>query len=179
MPTEDPDGETPSNDEPTNDDKNIEGLKSALASERAARKEAEKALATAQARLAEIGDADEKLAKVLADVEEANGRANEAEGNYTRLEVAVDKGLTPAQAKRLAGTTKEELEADADELLAAFGTPSNDDTNDDDPDTTPEPTGPAGGRPTPSLKPGSGNPASAPTPNMREVVDAIPRDGLG
>ena len=40
----------------------------------------------------------------------------------TRAEVALAKGLTPTQAKRLVGSTKEELEADADELLADLGT---------------------------------------------------------
>ena len=34
-----------------------------------------------------------------------------------RAEVALVKGLTPTQAKRLVGSTREELEADADELL--------------------------------------------------------------
>ena len=38
-----------------------------------------------------------------------------------RLEIAAEKGLTPAQARRLVGNTREELEADADELLEAFG----------------------------------------------------------
>lgn len=38
------------------------------------------------------------------------------------LEIAADKGLTPAQAARLQGSTKEELEADADALKALFGT---------------------------------------------------------
>ncbi len=37
------------------------------------------------------------------------------------LEIAADKGLTPAQAARLQGSTKEELEADADALKAEFG----------------------------------------------------------
>jgi hypothetical protein len=36
------------------------------------------------------------------------------------LEIASDKGLTPAQASRLQGSTKEELEADADALKALF-----------------------------------------------------------
>lgn len=35
-----------------------------------------------------------------------------------RLRVALDKGLTPTQAKRLVGSTEEELAADADQLLA-------------------------------------------------------------
>jgi hypothetical protein len=37
------------------------------------------------------------------------------------LEIASDKGLTAAQAARLQGATKEELEADADALKALFG----------------------------------------------------------
>lgn len=37
-----------------------------------------------------------------------------------RREVADEKGLTLAQAKRLIGTTREEMEADADDLLATF-----------------------------------------------------------
>jgi hypothetical protein len=48
--------------------------------------------------------------------------AAEKELKSTRLEsdrsaVALEKGLTPAQAKRLVGTTHEELAADADVLL--------------------------------------------------------------
>jgi hypothetical protein len=37
-----------------------------------------------------------------------------------RREVADEKGLTPAQAKRLVGMTREELESDADDVLAVF-----------------------------------------------------------
>lgn len=43
-----------------------------------------------------------------------------AEARALRAEVATAKGLTAAQAKRLAGSTREELEADADEILEAF-----------------------------------------------------------
>lgn len=38
-----------------------------------------------------------------------------------KLKVALDKGLTLVQAKRLVGETEEELQKDADELLASFG----------------------------------------------------------
>lgn len=38
-----------------------------------------------------------------------------------KLRVALDKNLTAFQAKRLVGNTKEELEADADEILKAWG----------------------------------------------------------
>lgn len=50
----------------------------------------------------------------------AEQRATEAEAKALRLEVAAEKGLTTAQAKRLVGTTRDELEADADELLETF-----------------------------------------------------------
>lgn len=50
----------------------------------------------------------------------AEERADIAEQKLLRLEVAIEKGLTPAQARRLVGTTKEELEEDADDLLTSF-----------------------------------------------------------
>jgi hypothetical protein len=59
------------------------------------------------------------------ELEKAAERAAQAERErdelrlaHARAEVALAKGLTPTQAKRLVGTTKDELEADADELLA-------------------------------------------------------------
>ena len=60
---------------------------------------------------------EEKLATKLADLEK---RANEADHRALRAEIAQAKGLTAAQAKRLQGTNKEELEADADDLLESF-----------------------------------------------------------
>ncbi|GIF14795.1 hypothetical protein [Actinoplanes teichomyceticus] len=62
-------------------------------------------------------DADKSEAERRAAAEE---RAAAAELRALRLEVAAEKGLSPAQAKRLVGATREELEADADELLEAF-----------------------------------------------------------
>lgn len=50
----------------------------------------------------------------------AEKRATEAERLAARLSVALDKGLTKTQAKRLVGETEEELAADADELLKDF-----------------------------------------------------------
>lgn len=61
-------------------------------------------------------------AKTLEDrVAEIERRAVESETRALRAEVANAKGLTPSQAKRLVGATKEELEADADELLKDIG----------------------------------------------------------
>lgn len=49
----------------------------------------------------------------------------------TRLRVALAKGLTEKQAARLQGSTREELEADADDFLADLGPKK------DDPDPVP------------------------------------------
>lgn len=58
------------------------------------------------------------LEERVAQIERA---ANESEARALRAEVANAKSLTPNQAKRLVGSTREELEADADELLADIG----------------------------------------------------------
>ncbi|MEU7972167.1 hypothetical protein AB0B48_08995 [Micromonospora sp. NPDC049089] len=90
------------------------------------RNAARKELRDAQAKLTEYEKAEQ--AKVEADKTEAEKRAAaeqraaEAELRATRLEVAHEKGLTPAQAKRLVGSTREELAADADEILRDFPT---------------------------------------------------------
>lgn len=72
------------------------GLKSALEKERTARKEAE------------------------ARHRETATRLEALETAQLRSQVAAAKGLTDPQAERLRGSTREELEADADSLLEAF-----------------------------------------------------------
>jgi hypothetical protein len=54
-------------------------------------------------------------------VAEIERQANESRRRAEVAEVANAKGLTPTQAKRLVGNTREELEADADVLLADLG----------------------------------------------------------
>jgi hypothetical protein len=54
-------------------------------------------------------------------VAEIERQAKDSESRALRAEIANAKGLTPNQAKRLVGETREELEADADELLADIG----------------------------------------------------------
>ncbi len=81
-----------------------------------------KANAAAAKRLAEIEDANKTETQKLADAKAAADKAAaQAQAELARLRVAMRKGLTEAQAKRLVGETEEELEADADELLASFG----------------------------------------------------------
>lgn len=104
-----------------------------------------KRLKAAEDRLRDIDDAnkseDQKREERHAALEQ---RAQEAELRALRLEVAAEKGLTTAQARRLVGATREELEADADDLLATFA-----------PKTAPAPAVP--GRPREKLR-GGGNP---------------------
>lgn len=80
-----------------------------------------KANAEAATKLQQFEDRDKTEAQRLTErAEAAEKRAAEIEGRALRLEVAAEKGLTPAQAKRLVGETREDLEADADDLLATF-----------------------------------------------------------
>ena len=81
-----------------------------------------KANAKAAAKLAELEDKDKTESQRLTErATTAERDRDDARGKLLRLEVAIEKGLTPAQARRLQGSTKEELEDDADELLDAFG----------------------------------------------------------
>ena len=78
--------------------------------------------ADAAKRLADIEEASKTEAQKSADrLAAAEKAAAEATSSLARLEVALAKGLTPSQAKRLVGSTREELEADADELLKDIG----------------------------------------------------------
>lgn len=73
----------------------------------------------AAAKLADAENADKTEVQRATDkAAAAEARATAAETRAARLEVAADKGLSPKLAARLVGGTKEELEADADELLA-------------------------------------------------------------
>jgi len=72
---------------------------------------------------AKAGDADKSktaLDKLLEKVSGLEDRASKAEAAALRADIAQAKGLTPAQAKRLHGSTRDELEADADELRSMF-----------------------------------------------------------
>lgn len=95
--------------------------KKALADERAARKAAEKASADLAAKLKALEDRDKSEADRLTErAAQAEERATKAELAALKSDVAAEKGLTPLQARRLVGTTREELETDADELLVTF-----------------------------------------------------------
>ncbi|MEU2867758.1 hypothetical protein ABZ769_00910 [Streptomyces olivoreticuli] len=76
-------------------------------------------LEPAAAELHQLQEAGKTEAQRLTERAEAAER--QAEQNWAELiraQVAHSRGLTERQAARLVGTTREELEADADELLA-------------------------------------------------------------
>ena len=134
-------------------DDDVEKLKAAL---KKANKEAEQH----RLKLKELEDRDKSAADKLAEAHRAaEERANRAEIEACRMRVALRKGLTETQVKRLLGTTEEELEADADELLLAFKTA--------EPPASP-------GRPKERLRPGA-VPDAEPDPDPAEVLAAIPR----
>jgi hypothetical protein len=90
---------------------------------------------------------DEALAKVK--------DADKPDPEKLKLEVALDKGLTALQAKRLVGTTKEEIVADADALLAEWGGKKGDDDGGD----------------------GGADPATQPKTGLRNPGDPNPSEG--
>jgi cell division septum initiation protein DivIVA len=95
--------------------------KKALDAERREKRAAEKRAADLEARLKEFEDRDKtETTRAVERAEAAEKAAAAAESRALRLEIAAEKGLTPAQAKRLVGETREELEADASELLETF-----------------------------------------------------------
>lgn len=98
-----------------------EGGKKALDAERKLREAADKRATDAENRIKEFEDRDKSDAQKLQEERDAAV----AERDFLRTEnlrrdVADEKGLTPAHARRLVGTTREELEADADAVLKDF-----------------------------------------------------------
>lgn len=96
--------------------------KRALAAERKRATEAERRAADLEAELQKAKDKDKPdIERLTGERDAAAKRASDAETALLKLSIGLDKGLTPAQARRLTGTTRDELEADADELASAFG----------------------------------------------------------
>ncbi|MEU5424227.1 hypothetical protein AB0H73_01270 [Streptomyces olivoreticuli] len=76
-------------------------------------------LEPAAAELHQLQEAGKTEAQRLNERAEAAERlAEQTRAELVRAQVAHSRGLTERQAARLVGTTREELEADADELLA-------------------------------------------------------------
>lgn len=95
-----------------------EAVKAVLAKERKAARDAVKRASAAEKRAKELEDATKDDATKAAEAAEAaSKRADAAEARLLRFEVAAEKGLSLKDARRLVGSTREELEADADEWI--------------------------------------------------------------
>jgi hypothetical protein len=70
-------------------------------------------------RLEELEERDKsELERAVSKVSKAEKRAADAEGNLLRFQIAAEKQVPKELIQRLQGNTREELEADADELLS-------------------------------------------------------------
>lgn len=106
-----------------------DGGKKALQSEREARKAAEKLATEREARIRELEDAtkseEDKRKERFTNLEKSDREKEtaiaERDAKLLRYEIAAAKGLDLKAALRLQGSTKEELEADADEFSKSFG----------------------------------------------------------
>lgn len=116
-------------------------------------------------RLAEIEDANKSEQQKASDAAAAaEKRAVDAEGRALRFEVASEKNVPQKLMKFLAGGTREEIEASADELLEAI----KPDTGDS-----------SGGKPKEKLRPGADNSADADDDEDPRVIAArIPRSSF-
>lgn len=115
-------------------------------------------LAQVRSKLREVEEADltevEKLRNQLTEEQKLRQTAQQ---QAMRLEVAIAKGLNATQAKRLVGDTIEELEADADELLASFK-PQD---------------APVDRKPAENLRGGT-DPTETPPVDVQSLIDSIP-----
>jgi len=107
------------------------GLK-ALQAERDARKAAEARVKEYEDRVREYEDRDkteqqkaiEQVERLNADLEAARASLAQSELTRARTEVAYAKGVPADLAERLRGETREELEADAEALMALIPKPA-------------------------------------------------------
>lgn len=114
----------------------------------------------------ELQEAQKSEVEKLTEAQQAAAKeAADAKRDAARMRVALSKGLSEAQAKRLVGDTVEELEADADELLETFA-PS--DNGDDDKSR----------RPQEALKPGATTPDEEPDMDPDKLAADILSSGF-
>lgn len=124
-----------------------------------------KANADAAKKLSELEEKDKTEQQKLADKATLEAkRADEAELKALRYEVAQDKDVPKKLMKFLTGSTQEELEESADELLAALKEDEGDDKSK------------GGGRPKEKLKPGATPDPEPAETDPTALVAKIPRD---
>lgn len=127
--------------------------------------------------LEDAGKSD--LERLTSEAQAHLARAEKAEGELLRLRVAVRKGLTETQAKRLVGATEDELEVDAEDLLASFRPPEPEKKDDDE--ERPRDRDPNRRRPQERLRPGAVPDADTEPveTDPRKLAAMVPRPLLG
>lgn len=146
-----------------------DGGKRALEAERKARRAAEKRAQDAEARIKAAEDAEKtEVERLQSQVADLTKQAEASTAQATRFEVAAAKGLSLAQARRLVGSTKEELEADADEMRTELGLKDETDT---DTETTSKDESTTG-LPKEDLRAGASNDDEQ-EPNAAKLADSI------
>lgn len=151
-----------------------EAGKRALEAERKARRAAETRAKELEAKVKEAEDAEKtEIERLQGQVEEWKGRAEKAEADSMRNAIAAAKGLTMAQARRLVGATKDELEADADAMAEELGLKKDEgkDEGDKSDKELPQDERPLG-RPTENLRAGASNEADE-APNAAKLAESI------
>lgn len=138
-----------------------------------------------KARAAEADKSKSAIERIEAKLDEAEKRAAKAEDANLRREVADELGLSPKQARRLTGKTREELLADGREMIEDYGIKpkgagasdgKSDEPQDDDqkqkqestPDDTDRQPRPRRQRPVEDLQ--SGAPATRPEPEETDPL---------
>ena len=146
--------------------------KRALEAERKRARQAEKELKAIREQLKEREDADKsELERLQERAAQEEKRAEDAEAKVIRSEVAAAKGLSAAQAKRLVGSTREELEADADEMRTELGLNKDDEKKDDEKDESTDESV-FGRKPEEKLRAGASNEEDE-GPDAAKLADSI------
>lgn len=150
-----------------------EAGKKALETERKARQAAEKRAKELEAKVKEAEDAEKtELEKLQSKVAELTRDAEAATAKADRLEIATAAGLTPAQARRLVGSTREELEADAAAMAEELGLKKDEGKKDENEDEPPQDERPLG-RPKEELRSGSSTPEDGGDVNASKLAESI------
>lgn len=130
-------------------------------------------LTKAKGRVKDFEDATKSEQERLTErASELEKNLTTAEANAARFEIALEKGLTKSQAKRLVGSTREELEADAEELLADLGISDEEPDEDDDKPTPAR-------RPRERLRSGAAPDAEPEETDPAKLAEAVQRAKYG
>lgn len=161
--------------------KEADTVKGTRATERQADKDR---ISELESKVQEFEDKDlsevERLRKENERLKEKGVKRDEGAGensDATRLEIALEKGLTLAQSRRLVGKTREELEADADTFLAEVGGGQENDggEGDDDPEGLLSDGEMPSNRQRPPLRGGLGGRSQVETFDPAKMADTIGR----